>query len=113
MTYKEYGLWLERHIADCPYGEGGAMLKMCLHNFKDCKPAPEVEPLACLADRKGINKMEIYSPTKEDRLWYIFWYNFDEGTHIDQTPITGSTYAAAEAQAREWLLKLEDRGGKE
>ena len=36
MTYEEYGVWLERHVADCPDGEGRSMLKMCLANFKDC-----------------------------------------------------------------------------
>ena len=38
MTYEEYGVWLERHVAECPDGEGRSMLKMCLHNFKDAMP---------------------------------------------------------------------------
>ena len=43
MTYEEYGVWLERHVADCSDGEGRAMLKMCLSHFKEIAPTPEAQ----------------------------------------------------------------------
>ena len=42
MTYEEYGVWLERHVADCSEGEGRAMLKMCLSHFKEIAPTSVV-----------------------------------------------------------------------
>lgn len=41
MTYEEYGVWLERHVADCSDGEGRSMLKMCLARWLDTHSLPE------------------------------------------------------------------------
>ncbi len=61
MTYEEYGVWLERHVADCSDGEGRSMLKMCLSNFKDSHAVP-VNDVGEAGLREKLDELILNSP---------------------------------------------------
>jgi len=70
------------------------------------KPTPAEEPLAVLADRKGMWIKEI---VHED-FWYILIS--DKSHNTAGSRIVEDTYAEAESKARQYLHKLPDREAK-
>ena len=66
------------------------------------------EPLAVLADRKGILRFQydVYG----DNTWSIYLNKDEENGHWTEKEFYSSTYAECEAKARAYLEGLDDKG---
>lgn len=78
--------------------------------------AESVEPLAVLADKKGIWQVSYQSwkncpDSLRPSIVVLFREKDKDGNEVSKV-FTGDTYAAAEAKARAYLESLDDKGGR-
>lgn len=81
----------------------------CLRVYPYPTPTKPTEPLAVLADRKGIRRFQydVYG----DNTWSIYLNKDEENGHWVEKEFYASTYALAEAKARAYLMALDEKEG--
>ena len=106
----EFEKWIEQEIYRNPVTIFRTeALQEALAKYHTIKP--KEEPLAVLADRKGIASIEILPPTKTVKTWDIeLLRDIPDGDGIERERVfEADTYPAAEQAARQWLNEQPDR----